>query len=48
MRDANRAIATEVEPAAEFYDAEAYHMQYLQKGGQSAKKNDPSVIRCYG
>mmetsp|Transcript_23883 Transcript_23883/g.71651 ORF Transcript_23883/g.71651 Transcript_23883/m.71651 type:complete len:344 (+) Transcript_23883:116-1147(+) len=47
-RDPGRPIVTEVEPAAAFYDAEAYHMQYLQKGGQSAKKNDPSVIRCYG
>ena len=47
-RDAGRPIVTEVEPAAAFYDAEAYHMQYLQKRGQSARKDDPAPIRCYG
>lgn len=25
-----------------------YHQQYLLKGGQSARKEDKSVIRCYG
>lgn len=39
---------TECKPASVFYDAEDYHQQYLLKGGQSAKKNDSSVIRCYG
>jgi peptide-methionine (S)-S-oxide reductase len=39
---------TECLPAAVFYDAEEYHQQYLLKGGQSARKGDPSVIRCYG
>lgn len=39
---------TEVLPAKLFYDAEDYHQQYLLKGGQSAKKGDISVIRCYG
>ena len=39
---------TECKPATVFYDAEDYHQQYLLKGGQSAKKNDSSVIRCYG
>ena len=39
---------TEVLPAGEFYVAEDYHQQYLLKGGQSARKSDDSVIRCYG
>ena len=43
-----RKIVTEVLPLTIFYDAEDYHMQYLQKKGQSAKKNDEATIRCYG
>ena len=39
---------TECLPATEFYPGESYHQQYLLKGGQSARKNDPSAIRCYG
>lgn len=39
---------TEVLPARIFYDAEPFHMQYLLKGGQSARKGDLSTIRCYG
>jgi len=39
---------TEVKPAAKFWFAEEYHQQYLLKGGQSARKGDDSVIRCYG
>lgn len=39
---------TECKPATEWYPAEDYHQQYLLKGGQSARKGDPSVIRCYG
>ena len=39
---------TECKPAGKWYDAEDYHQQYLLKGGQSAKKNDNSAIRCYG
>ena len=39
---------TECKPATKFWKAEDYHQQYLLKGGQSARKNDPSVIRCYG
>lgn len=31
-----------------FYLAEAYHQQYLQKGGQSAEKGASETIRCYG
>lgn len=46
-------IATEVRPADTFYDAEAYHQQYLAKGGrfgrpQSAEKGCDDTIRCYG
>ena len=41
-------IVTEVAPINNFYDAEDYHQQYLLKGGQSARKGDSSVIRCYG
>lgn len=39
---------TECLPATKFWDAEEYHQQYLLKGGQSARKGDPSTIRCYG
>jgi len=39
---------TELEPARTFYSAEDYHQQYLLKGGQSAKKGDGTLIRCYG
>lgn len=41
-------IRTEIMPATTFYDAEDYHQQYLQKGGQSAKKQAEETIRCYG
>ena len=43
-----RPIVTEVLPLTVFYDAEEYHQQYLQKGGQSAKKQATETIRCYG
>ena len=39
---------TECLPATTFWMAEDYHQQYLLKGGQSARKEDDSVIRCYG
>ena len=39
---------TEVVQAAKFWPAEDYHMQYLQKGGQNAKKQAEETIRCYG
>lgn len=39
---------TELEAASVWYDAEDYHMQYLLKGGQSAKKGATETIRCYG
>ncbi len=42
------SCATELKPAAKFWDAEDYHQQYLLKGGQSAKKGATELIRCYG
>jgi len=39
---------TETLPANIFYDAEDEHQQYLLKGGQSARKGEDAVIRCYG
>ena len=39
---------TELEQQQHFYVGEDYHQQYLLKGGQSAKKGDDTVIRCYG
>ena len=41
-------MQTEVEEVATFWDAEDYHMQYLQKGGQDARKGAEETIRCYG
>ena len=41
-------VRTEVVDAATFWDAEDYHMQYLQKGGQDARKQATETIRCYG
>ena len=49
----NRKIVTEILPAKKFYGAEAYHQQYLEKGGrsgfkQSAEKRCNDPIHCYG
>ena len=41
-------LATELLPATEFWLAEDYHQQYLEKGGQNAKKLATEQIRCYG
>ena len=41
-------VKTEIKPAMEWWDGEEYHQQYLQKGGQSAKKEAAETIRCYG
>ena len=41
-------VKTEIKPASKWYDGEDYHQQYLQKGGQSAKKEAGETIRCYG
>ena len=41
-------VAVEIEPALAFWPAEAYHQQYLQKGGQDASKGCTVRIRCYG
>eukprot|EP00250_Pteridium_aquilinum_P006010 c16008_g1_i1 orf=373-885(+) len=48
-----KKIVTELLPAGEFYPAEDYHQQYLEKGGrfglkQSARKGCTDPIRCYG
>lgn len=43
-----KPIVTEIFEAKEWYTAEKYHQQYLQKGGQCAKKGDLTPIRCYG
>lgn len=41
-------VVTEVQPAGDYYLAENYHQQYLQKGGQDASKGATDRIRCYG
>jgi len=41
-------VRTEVVTAAKFWDGEDYHQQYLQKGGQDARKGAEETIRCYG
>ena len=44
----SKPLATELLPATTFWMAEDYHQQYLEKGGQSAKKSATETIRCYG
>ena len=42
------ALKGSIRPLARFWPAEDYHQQYLQKGGQTAKKEATETIRCYG
>lgn len=42
------AVVTEIEELRNFNMAEDYHQQYLEKGGQSARKSCNDPIRCYG
>lgn len=41
-------VVTELVAANKFWMGETYHQQYLEKGGQSAKKTADEKIRCYG
>lgn len=41
-------IVTEINRASTWYPAEAYHQQYLSKGGQCSRTGDLTPIRCYG
>lgn len=48
-----RSLVAELAPAGDYYLAEKYHQQYLQRGGrfgmgQSAEKGATDKIRCYG
>jgi peptide-methionine (S)-S-oxide reductase len=48
-----RKVVTTVEPCGDYYLAEKYHQQYLERGGrfaspQSAAKGCTDKIRCYG
>ncbi|KAL4419752.1 hypothetical protein ABPG75_006850 [Micractinium tetrahymenae] len=48
-----KKVVTTIEPAGDYYLAEAYHQQYLSRGGrfgrpQSAEKGCNDKIRCYG
>lgn len=44
----SKPIVTEILRATEWFPAEEYHQQYLQKGGQCARTGDLTPIRCYG
>ena len=53
QRRYSQPIATELEAVKPFWPAEAYHQQYLEKGGrfgqpQDASKGATETIRCYG
>ena len=48
-----RTVVTEIVAAdggtdMAYHDAEDYHQQYLEKGGQSAEKGETARISCYG
>ncbi|RLN50498.1 hypothetical protein BBJ28_00019675, partial [Nothophytophthora sp. Chile5] len=44
----DKEIVTEIEEATKFWDAEASHQKYLEKGGQCADKGCETPIKCYG
>ena len=48
MSRINAPLVTEIEPLQVFHDAEMEHQQYLEKGGQNARKTCNDPIRCYG
>ncbi|DAZ96534.1 TPA: hypothetical protein N0F65_011211 [Lagenidium giganteum] len=48
QKELSKPIVTEIEEAQEFWKAEEYHQQYLQKGGQCSDKGCATPIRCYG
>lgn len=45
---AGKQVVCELKEAGDYYIAEDYHQQYLEKGGQSAAKASTDTIRCYG
>jgi len=47
-KELGQPVVTECLPAKDFYIAEDYHQQYLEKLGQSAEKGSTETIRCYG
>lgn len=48
QKSLGKPLATELLPSTKFWLSEDYHQQYLEKGGQSAKKDAVEKIRCYG
>lgn len=46
--DQGLKVVTEVGAEEGYSPAEKYHQQYLERGGQDAKKGATSIIRCYG
>uniref|UniRef100_A0A7S2S5C9 peptide-methionine (S)-S-oxide reductase n=1 Tax=Mucochytrium quahogii TaxID=96639 RepID=A0A7S2S5C9_9STRA len=43
-----RHVVTSIVPFVQWWPAEDYHQQYLEKGGQSAEKGNTETVRCYG
>ena len=41
-------VAADGDTEMVYHDAEDYHQQYLEKGGQSAEKGETARISCYG